>query len=81
MIVVIPPELEPRLRQAAQQNGIAPEEFALQQLREAIKPAESLFDAWQGFIGMVESNGEANSEHTSEYFAQAMLEKKRTGHL
>jgi hypothetical protein len=81
MVVVIPPELEPKLRQAALQNGIAPEEFALQQLRKAVKPSESLFDAWQGFIGTIEGNGEANSERTSEHFAQAMLEKKQAGHL
>ncbi len=80
MIVVIPPDLEPKLRQAAEQSGVAPEEFALQQVREALQPS-SLFDAWQDVIGTVEGNGEANSEFVSEHFAQAMLEKKQTGHL
>jgi hypothetical protein len=81
MIVVIPPELEPKLRQAAQQNGVAPEEYALERVREALNPSKTLFDAWQDVIGSVEGNGEANSENTGEGFAQAMLEKKQTGHL
>jgi hypothetical protein len=38
MIVVIPPELEPSLKQAAQQNGIAPEDYALEILRRETKP-------------------------------------------
>lgn len=81
MIVVIPPELESKLRQVAQQNGVAPEEYALERVREALNLSKTLFDAWQDVIGRVEGNGEANSENTSERFGQAMVEKKRTGHL
>lgn len=81
MVVVIPPELEPKLRQTAHQLGLTPEEFALERVREALVPHESLFDAWRDVIGSVEGTGEAYSENTSERFAQAMLEKKRSGHL
>jgi hypothetical protein len=80
MIVVIPPELEPRLREAALARGLEPEEFALEQLREGLQP-ETLFDAWQGFIGSVSSAEGVFSEGASEKFADAMLEKKRAGRL
>jgi hypothetical protein len=79
MVVVIPPELEPKLRQAAAKKGMPPEEFALERVREGLP--ETLFDAWQDFIGVVQGNGEANSEQTGAKFAQAMLEKKATGHF
>jgi hypothetical protein len=79
MVVQIPPDLEPKLHQAAIKLGIAPEEFVLERVRESL--SETLFDAWQEFIGSVEGSGEAYSEQTGEKFAQAMLEKKTTGHL
>lgn len=79
MVVVIPPELEPRLRQAAASKGMLPEEFALERVREGLP--ETLLDAWQDFIGAVEGNGEANSEQTGAKFAQAMFQKKTSRHF
>jgi hypothetical protein len=80
MTVVIPPELEPKLRQAARARGLEPEEFALSQLREGLQH-ETLLDGWQGFIGSSSSTAGDFSEGTSEKFADAMLEKKRAGRL
>ena len=51
------------------------------ELTKVLIPGETLFDAWQDVIGSVEGIGKTHSKSTSERFAQAMLEKKQTGHL
>ena len=78
MLVLIPPELEPQLIEAAQRNGVAPEEFALAGVREALsKTPKTLFDAFADVIGSIESTPKTRT--TS--FTDGLLEKKRLGRL
>lgn len=45
-------------------------------------PGESLYDALQDFIGVVDSKGQFNfSERTGEAFTEILLEKKAYGKL
>jgi hypothetical protein len=67
MIVVIPPELEPSLKQAAQQNGIAPEDYALEILRRETKPKTK--PAW---VGMGNSGRSDLSSRTKELLFQTL---------
>jgi hypothetical protein len=78
MLVSIPPELEPQLIEAARRSGLAPEEFALAGVREALsRTNQTLFDAFADVIGSVESTPETRA--TS--FTDSLLEKKRLGRL
>jgi hypothetical protein len=79
MLVLIPPELEPHLIEAARLNGVAPEEFALARVREALHlPKQTLFEALEDVIGSVESTQEIRSGMS---FTDGLLEKKRSGRL
>ena len=85
MLVLIPPDLEPQLLEAAKRSGVAPEEFAVARVREALNApilaGNTLLDRLNGFIGTVEGNGEAWSENVSQRFADEMIEKHRSGRL
>ena len=85
MLVLIPPNLEPQLLEAAKRSGVAPEEFAVARIREALEAQSvaprTLFDALEGFIGTVDGGGEAWSENVSQRFADEMVKKHRSGHL
>ena len=85
MLVLIPPDLEPQLLKAAKRSGVAPEEFAVARVREALQSpnvtGRTLFEALEGFIGTVDGNGELRSENVSQRFADAMIEKHRSGRL
>ena len=85
MLVLIPPDLEAQLLEAAKRSGVAPEEFAVARVREALNepnfPGDTLLDRLRGFIGTVEGDGESWSENTSEKFANEMVKKHRTEHL
>jgi hypothetical protein len=76
MTVQIPQELESQLIRAAAQKGVAPEEFVLVGVRQALKEAPStLFDVLEDVIGSV------NADPGVLDFADGLLEKKRSGRL
>lgn len=85
MLVLIPPDLEPQLLEAAKRSGVEPEEFAVARVREALQAPSvaprTLFDALEGFIGAVDGTDEAWSEEISQRFADGMVEKHRSGNL
>ena len=74
-------ELEAMLLESAAQAAKIAEGSLQGRVTEMFLPVETLHDAWLDVIGSVEGTGEPHSENTSERFAQAMLEKKQTGHL
>ena len=87
MLVLIPPDLKQHLLEAAKQSGVAPEEFAVARVREALQTlapdatSRTLFNALEGFIGTVDGDGQAWSENVSQRFADEMVKKHRSGHL
>lgn len=86
-MILVPPELEKPLLEAAKQQGIDPETFAVNRLREVLgvpeenKAGSSLFDRLQGLVGTVSGNGEAYSENTTERYTASLVEKKKQGRL
>ncbi len=79
MLVHIPSELEPQLIEAARRNGVAPEEFVLAGVRQALsKTHQTLFDTFADVIGSIESTPELRATLS---FTDSLLEKKRLGRL
>ena len=73
-MIVIPPELEKPLLEAAKRQGLDAETFAVNRLREVLgvpeenKAGSSLFDLLEGYVGTVSGKGEAYSENTTERY-------------
>jgi hypothetical protein len=85
-MILVPPELEKPLLEAASRLGQDPETFVVNRLREVLNVPEiqagsSLFDLLEGYVGTVEGTGEAFSERTTERYADSLLEKKKLGRL
>ena len=89
----LPPEKEARLRQKAQAQGIAVEDYAIDALMQTVDetaPAadgRTLAEALVGLIGVVDSGkhngGKAShaAENSGEVFGEILLEKHKAGHL
>jgi hypothetical protein len=94
MVITVPPELEQALKEHAQQQGIPPEQLALNSLHQTFgqpnRPAdqdvdtETLADFLQPYIGIL-SSAEVDaspgmwSEDTGDRFTQILLERQRRG--
>ncbi len=82
-MILVPPELEQPLLEAASRQGQDPETFVVNRLREVLGVPEesqagsSLFDLLEGYVGTVSGNGEAYSENTTERYTASLLEKNR----
>ena len=90
----LPPEKEERLRQKAQAQGIAVEDYAIDALMQAVGeqavPAadeRTLAEALVGLIGVVDSSkyngGQVShaAENSGEEFTKILIEKHKAGHL
>lgn len=85
-MILVPPELEKPLLEAASRQGQDPETFVVNRLREVLNLPEtqsgsSLFDLLDGYVGTVEGSGEAFSERTTELYTDSLLQKKKLGRL
>ncbi|MBI2805928.1 MAG: hypothetical protein HYX68_13185 [Planctomycetes bacterium] len=89
--ITLPPEIEIPLAEAACEQGITPEQLALQTLRTSFapkangappeKPAETLYDFLKGYVGTLSGSGESFSENCGERFTDYLVEKKKAGRL
>jgi hypothetical protein len=88
--IILPPDIEEPLAQAATKLGTTPELLALSSLRklfgrpdgnEATTEKENLYDLLFGFLGTVDGSTEPWSENGGSRFAQGMAEKHRQGRL
>jgi hypothetical protein len=86
--IILPPDLEVPLAEAARQQGTTPALLALDCLRQYFLPAHpptsqgnTLFDFLEGYAGTVHGSTEAVSEQSGIRFTKGLLEKQRQGHL
>jgi hypothetical protein len=88
--IILPPEIETPLAEAARQQGTTPEQLALETLRKSFAPkengtpeksGETLYDFLKDYIGTVAGSGEALSEDCGEKFTDYLVEKKKAGRL
>lgn len=87
--ILLPPDIERPLVEAALRLGTTPEQLAVEMLRErfATEPDEpssgaaTLFDSLVGYIGTVDGSTEAYSERCGERFADGLVEPKRRDSL
>ena len=88
LILKLPPEKEARLRQKAQAQGIAVEDYAIDALMQAVGeqavPAadeQTLAEALVGLIGVVQSDGSMDARDSKKVFGDYLEEKHRAGNL
>ena len=83
-VIILPPDLEERIVEEAKRRGVAPENIALDGLRQLFTSTEPLDDApgpeslfafMAGHIGTVDGTSEALSEHCGNRFTDAIAEK------
>ncbi len=88
--IILPPDIEGPLADAAQELGTTPELLALSSLRklfgrpdgnQAATEEENLHDFLFGFLGTVDGSTEPWSENGGSRFARGMAEKHRQGRL
>lgn len=83
----LPPEKEARLRQKAQAQGLAVEEYAIDALMQAAGEAvpaadeRTLAEALVGLIGVVQSDGRMDARDSKKVFGEYLEEKHRSGNL
>src|SRR5438552_10819672 len=90
MTIILPPDIEGSLAEAARRQGTTPERLALDSLRrlfapepetEALVEGETLYDFLAGYVGTISGTTEALSENGGERFTDGLIEKQRQGHL
>ena len=93
MHIVVPPDIESALAEHAEKRGTAPEELALQALRERFVPfavssesVNSLADFLAGHIGVLSSSdvvtdGANMSENGGRKFTDILIDKRKHGRL
>lgn len=83
--IVLPPDVEGPLADAARKRGTTPELLAIDWLRERFAPLppgngaerdETLFDFLSGYTGAVDGTTEALSEETGRRFVEELIEKR-----
>jgi hypothetical protein len=84
--IILPPEVEEPLVEAARKQGTTPESLAVDCLRKLFTPlpvvgkpaeGETLFDFLSGHVGTVNGTTEALSEDCGQRFAQGLVEKQQ----
>lgn len=87
LILELPPEKEARLRQKAQAQGLAVEDYAIDALMQAVGEAvpaadeRTLAEALVGLIGVVQSDGRMDARDSKKVFGEYLEEKYRSGNL
>ena len=94
MQLTLTPDVENAITQQANQQGITPQQLALESLRELFIPAlveekehsSTLADFLDGYIGVLRSGefiegGAQLSENTGNRFAQLMAQKRQQDQL
>lgn len=82
--IILPPEIEQPLVEAARQQGTTAEQLALDSLRKLFAPkteGRTLFDFLGDHIGAIEGSSEPLSEDCGRRFAEALEEKHQRGKL
>jgi hypothetical protein len=84
--IIIPPEIEAPLTEAAKRQGTTPELLAVEGLRRLYAPASaaaaeanggSLHDYLQGYIGAINGTSEPLSEQTGRRFTEMLHERQQ----
>lgn len=83
--ILLPPEIERPLVEAASRLGTTPEQLAVETLRERFAPGqdesaregEMLSDFLAEYVGVIDGSSEAYSERCGERFADGLIEPKR----
>ncbi|MFO0891608.1 MAG: hypothetical protein U0790_20995 [Isosphaeraceae bacterium] len=89
--ITLPPEIEGPLREEAQRRGTSPETLAIETLRDQFMGSaprsagqqgpSSLADFLDGYVGVVDGSGEANSEDCGKRFQEALISRQAKGAL
>jgi hypothetical protein len=92
--IVLTPDLERLLAEAARQHGTTPERLALEYLRERLLPADTVDSTEAGtmeeflapFIGVLDSSehipgGAQLSEQAGRRFTEGLLKRREQGRL